>query len=180
VRLSVGRVVRPHGVRGEVLVEIVTDTPHARFAPASRLHVEARGSVLVAASRPHQGRWLLQLAGVDDRDAAEALRGAALSVEVTDDELDVDGEFFPDVRLIGLRARRHGVDGSPGDALGVVAGVLHLPAQDLLEVQTEAGPVVLVPFVRAIVPVVDLAAGLVLIDPPGGLFDDGGGVMVEA
>jgi 16S rRNA processing protein RimM len=164
----VGRIGRPHGIRGEVTVEVRTDTPELRFAPGSVLATDpARlGPLTVAAARWHSGRLLLSVDGVHDRTGAEALRGIVLSAEVPDDEVPEDPEEFFDHQLRGLAV----VD-TAGTAIGVVDDVVHLPGQDLLSVRREGGREVLVPFVAELVPEIDVDAGRVVIDPPPGLLD---------
>lgn len=163
----VGRIGRPHGVRGEVTVEVRTDSPEVRFAPGTVLGTDpARpGGLEVAGFHWHSGRLLLSFDGVVDRTGAESLRGLLLTAVIADDERPEDPEEFYDHQLVGLTARTVAGD------LGQVAEVLHLPAQDLLVVRTAAGREVLVPFVSEIVPEVDLAAGTLLVDPPAGLLD---------
>ena len=94
MQVVVGRIGRPHGIRGEVTVEVRTDSPDARFATGSVLTTDpARlGPITVAAARWHSGRLLLSVEGVHDRGEAEALRGIVLSAEVPDDELPEDPE----------------------------------------------------------------------------------------
>lgn len=170
MQLAVGRVGRAHGIHGWVSVEVRTDDPEVRFADGAALVTDPpeRGPLAVAATRWHSGRLLVRFTGVDDRSAAEALRGTLLTVDSADlPDLD-DPEEFHDHQLVGLAALT--VTGEP---VGEVVDVVHLPAQDCLVVRREpAGDEVLVPFVAAIVPTVDLAAGRVLLDPPGGLLDD--------
>ena len=164
----VGRIGRPHGIRGEVTVEVRTDTPELRYAPGSVLATDpARlGPLTVAAARWHSGRLLLSVDGVHDRTGAEALRGIVLSAEVPDDEVPEDPEEFFDHQLRGLAV----VD-TAGTRIGVVDDVVHLPGQDLLSVRREGGREVLVPFVAEIVPEIDVDAGRVVIDPPPGLLN---------
>ncbi len=164
----VGRIGRPHGVRGEVTVEVRTDSPEVRFAPGTVLGTDpARsGGLAVAGLHWHSGRLLLTFDGIVDRTGAESLRGLLLTAVIADDERPEDPEEFYDHQLVGLTA--HTVDGD----LGQVTEVLHLPAQDLLVVRTAAGREVLVPFVSEIVPDVDLAAGTLRVEPPAGLLDD--------
>lgn len=164
----VGRIGRPHGIKGEVTVEVRTDLPERRFATGSVLATEpARvGPLTVAAARWHSGRLLLSLRGVADRNGAEALRGVVLSAEVPDDEVTDDPEEFFDHQLRGLAVRT--VDGAE---VGVLDDVIHLPGQDLLSVRRPDGREVLVPFVIELVPEIDVEAGHVLIDPPPGLLD---------
>lgn len=166
MQVVVGRVLRPHGVRGEVVVDPRTDQAQRRFAPGSGLACPDGTVLAVASSRPHANRWLLRFVGVDGRDAAEALRGTVLSTDA-DDAVAVDADEFPVVALVGLHVR----DVSDR-ALGVVHAVEHSGWQDLLVVETAAGRHVRVPFVTAIVPTVDLDAGVLVIDPPPGLLDE--------
>jgi len=167
MRVVVGRIGRPHGIRGEVTVETRTDEPEERFAPGAVLSVESPVSELVVdRSHWHSGRLLVAFAGVNDRNQAEELRGLLLHVERDPDEKPDDPDEFYDSTLSGCRVEL--VDGSP---VGEVRDVVHLPAQDLLVVRMADDREVLVPFVAAIVPTVDIAERLVVIDPPGGLLD---------
>ena len=166
----VGRIGRPHGIRGEVTVEVRTDSPDVRFAPGSVLATEpARlGPLTVAAARWHSGRLLLSVEGVHDRTGAESLRGAVLSSEVDDADAPEDPEEFFDHQLRGLAVVTLG-----GDPVGTVDDVVHLPSQDLLSVRREDGREVLVPFVVEIVPEIDVDAGRVVVDLPPGLLELG-------
>ncbi|MBB5155520.1 ribosome maturation factor RimM [Saccharopolyspora phatthalungensis] len=169
--LAVGRVVRPHGVRGELVVEVLTDSPELRFAPGSVLGVQRRGVVraqnlTVTAARQHAGRLLVRAAGVEGREAAEELRGVLLTVRSDVLEPTGDPDEFHDHELIGLLVVQ-----VSGAAVGAVQEVLHTPAGELLAVRTDDGREVLVPFVAEIVPEVDLAAGRLVVDPPEGLLD---------
>ncbi len=164
----VGRIGRPHGIRGEVTVEVRTDAPELRFAPGSVLVTDPvrPEPVVVAAVRWHSGRLLLCPEGSHDRTGAESFRGLVLYAEVPDDEVPEDPEEFFDHQLRGLTV----VDVS-GAEIGVVDDVVHLPGQDLLSVRREGGREVLVPFVAEIVPTIDVAGGRVVIDPPPGLLN---------
>jgi len=169
----VGRVGRPHGVRGEVGVAVRTDAPDERFTIGAQL-AAGEGRVLTIASvRPHAGRLLVRFEGVDDRTGAEVLRGTLLTVDVRTLAPIEDPDEFHDHELEGLLV----VD-TAGGALGTVREVLHSPGGDLLVIapQPDTGPdpgppEVLVPFVREIVPDVDLAARRVVLEPPEGLFE---------
>lgn len=167
VDVLVGRIGRAHGLRGEVSIGVRTDEPERRFAPgaALRLVTQGRGrSAVVKAARWHSGTLLLALEGVADRTAAEALRGAELWADVPEDEAPAEeGEFY-DRQLVGLVVRDH-----TGAEAGRVREVLHLPAHDTLAVDTEGGER-LVPFVEALVPVVDLDGGYVQVADVGGLL----------
>lgn len=165
MRVVIGRIGRAHGIRGDVAVELRTDEPERRFAPGSSVLSSGR-ELVVASSRPHSGRFLVRFVGVADRTAAEALRGQLVEVEVDEDEIpDDDGEFY-DRQLVGLAVV------TADERVGEVTEVLHLPAHDLLVVATDAGDV-MVPFVEALVPDVDLEAGtLTVADVPGLLRPD--------
>ena len=159
-----GRIGKPMGVKGEVTVEVRTDDPDDRFADGAVLLTET-GSLTVTSSR-YQGRYLVVcFDGVTDRNRAEELRDTLLHVDRADLPALEDEDDFYDSQLVGLAAVL--VDGTP---LGTVDDVLHLPGGDVLSVRDEAREV-LVPFVKAIVPTVDLAGGRVVVDPPEGLLD---------
>lgn len=167
----VGRIGRPHGVKGEVTVQLSTDVPERRFAPGTRFELgPARARLVVAASRWHSGRLLLRFEGVLDRPGAEGLRGTVLTIDASaagqagDDEADRDTWWDRD--LVGLRAAT-----TEGRVLGTVADVVHSPAGDILAVARPDGGEYLVPFVREIVPEVDVAGGRVVVDPPPGLLE---------
>ncbi len=173
-----GRVGRAHGVRGEVAVEPRSDEPDRRFAVGARLRTETtspwpdRGTpvtLTVAGSRWHQHRLLVRFEEVGDRSAAETLRGLLVVAEVDPDERPADAEEFYDHQLTGLRVRT-----TDGEEVGEVTSVVHTGAQDLLAVRRDDGADVLVPFVAALVPRVDLDARLLEVsDRPGLLFPDG-------
>lgn len=166
--LTVAVVGRAHGLRGEVRLDVRTDDPDARLAPGTALETEpADSGPLTIAKVRHapDGSTYVTFDEAHDRSAAEALRGVQLVVET--DELDAgeDDAWYPH-ELVGLCAVT-----TEGEALGEVTGVDASPAHDLLVVRpASGGPLVLVPFVSEIVPAVDDSAGLVTIDPPGGLF----------
>lgn len=170
IEVVVGRVVKPHGVRGEVTVDVRTDEPERRIVVGAVLRAEPpRGSawraddVRVAGVRRHQGMLLVTLEGITDRDAAEAARGLLLHATVDAGETPADPEEFYDHQLIGLQAYD-----TEGARLGEVVAVVHGAAQDLLTVRTPEGRDALVPFVAALVPEVDPGAGRVVIaDRPG-------------
>jgi len=168
MQLVVGRISRPHGVRGELAVQVRTDDAETRFAAGSVLQTDpATGPLTVAAARWHQGRLLVSFAEIADRSAAERYRGIELLVEVDSDAKPDDADEYYDHQLVGLRAVT-----LAGDEIGPIREVLHLPAQDVLVVATGGGQT-LIPFVSEIVPEVDLAAGQVRVDPPPGLLDLG-------
>jgi 16S rRNA processing protein RimM len=168
-RLVVGRVLRPHGVRGELAVEVLSDAPD-RFSPGAELGAgdpdgdRALRPVTVTAARLHLGRLLLRLEGVEDRDAAEELRGALLSIPMAAARPLAADEFWPH-QLVGLAV----VD-RQGRRRGKVADVLPGTAHDLLAVALPGGERRLVPAVAALV-TVELEAGRVLVDALPGLLD---------
>ena len=168
----VGRIGRPHGVRGEVTVDVRTDDPDLRFAAGTTLRTEPaeRGPLTVTGLRWHSGTLLLRLAGPDgveltDREAADAVRNTLLVVEVADlPELE-DPDSFYDHQLVGLTVQL-----TDGTVVGTVTGVRH-EGTELLVVRRPGASELLVPFVAAIVPTVDVAAGHVVITPPEGLLE---------
>jgi 16S rRNA processing protein RimM len=164
--LVVGRVGRPHGLSGEVSVSVRTDSPEQRFAPGAVFRLADGRRLTVRGTRWHRGTLLMRLDGVTDRDAAERLRGAVLTV--TADELPPpdDPDEFHDHQLIGLHAVL--ADDRP---VGIVREVVHGPAGELLVLTREDRPDALVPFVRDIVPTVDVAGGRLVLTPPEGLLD---------
>ncbi|MEV7972996.1 ribosome maturation factor RimM [Cellulomonas sp. NPDC089187] len=165
MQLTVARIGRAHGLRGELALDVRTDDPETRFAVGAVLPTDPpeHGPLTVTRTRTQQDRWFVQFAEVPDRTAAEALRGVTLVVDVAADGSEEDA-WYPH-ELTGLRAEN--VDGR---VLGEIAGLEHLPAQDVLVLREPDGARTLVPFVRAIVPVVDVPGGRVVIDPPGGLL----------
>ncbi len=164
MRVAVARIGRALGIKGELLIDVLTDEPERRLA--SGCHVLAGNRELViAAERVHGKRIAMRFEGVDDRTAAEALTGTLLEVDRDADERPEDPEEFYDDQLVGL------VVIADGAAIGEVAEVIHLPAQDLLAVQHVDGREVLVPFVAEIVPTVDLDGHRIIVDPPPGLLD---------
>jgi 16S rRNA processing protein RimM len=166
----VGRVAKAHGLHGELAVELRTDSPEERFAEGAEVRAELRDgtarTLTVSEARPHGARLLVRFAGVDGRDAAEALRGAVLSADVADLPAIDDPDEFYDHELEGLAAEL-----GDGTALGTVREVLHGPAGELLVLARVSGGELLVPFVREIVPEVDVPAGRLVVDPPPGLLD---------
>ncbi len=162
---------RPHGIRGEVAVEVRTDDPGQRFAAGSVLGTDppAAGPLTVVSSRWHSGRLLVGFAEIADRTQAQSLRGVWLTVDVAQVTVPDDPDEFHDQELVGLT-----VVTSSGAAVGVVTDVRH-HGQDLLVIEpatgTRADGEILVPFVAAIVVEVDVAGGRMVIDPPPGLLE---------
>ena len=200
MQLVVGRVTRPHGIRGEVSVEVRTDEPDRRFAVGRVLATDpvAAGPLTVESVRWHSGRLLVRFAGVADRNRAEDLRGIWLTLDSAEAGPTGDPDEFHDHELIGLA-----VVTTAGEPVGRVTDVRHF-GQDLLVIEpgpagsspwSQAGPAqagrgpggpalaasgpargatdgeLLVPFVAALVTEVDVAAGRLVIDPPPGLLE---------
>ncbi|KZE91077.1 ribosome maturation factor RimM [Microbacterium sp. TNHR37B] len=173
-QLRVGRLVKAHGLKGAFKLELYTDDPDGRFVPGAQFTLQ------VPESSPWHGktatvrefRWMnshpvVFLEGIDDRTAAESLVRAILWIDQDGDDLTEDDAWY-DHQLVGLSVVRDGA------TVGQVRRVDHLPAQDLLIVAPADGSdrEILVPFVAAIVPEVDVAAGRVVVTPPPGLFED--------
>ena len=169
-QLRVGRLVKAHGLKGALKLELFTDDPQRRFHPGATFTLQ------VPESSPWHGksltvrefRWMNShpvafFEGVQDRTAAEALARAILWID--DEAISDEDDAWYDHQLVDLDVIRDGA------SIGRVVRVDHLPAQDLLAVRT-AGHEVLVPFVKEIVPEVDLAAGFVRVTPPLGLFEE--------
>lgn len=165
MQLVVATIGRAHGLKGDVALDLRTDSPAERLGVGTVLATDppSAGPLTIARSR-HQGdHWFLGFDEVDDRTAAEALRGVALVIESTDAS-DDDDAWYP-YELAGLR-----VELADGTSVGEVIGLQPMPAHDALVIREASGARTLVPFVRAIVPVVDVAGGRVVIDPPHGLL----------
>jgi 16S rRNA processing protein RimM len=171
VEVVVARVGRPHGIHGEVSVEVRTDDPEGRLAPGTTVRTDpaSAGPLTISSGRVHSGRLLLGFEGCADRTAAERLRGVLLLADVDTAERLADPDEFYDSQLVGLTVRT--VTGEP---VGELAEVLHLPGQDVLAVRRPDGSEALVPFVAEIVPTVDLDAGVIVVDPPPGLLGEVG------
>ena len=170
MQLVVGRIGRAHGVRGDLFVEPFTDEPEVRFAIGAQLTTSVNDARLktltVTENKWHSGKLILHFAGIDDRTVAEQLKGIELSADVDPLELPDDPDEFYDHQLIGLNVLHS------GEIIGQVDQVLHLPAQDLLAVIKSDGSEVLIPFVKQIVPEVDLVNKNLIITPPPGLLND--------
>lgn len=169
--LLVGVVLRPHGLRGELVVDVRTDSPTERFATGAVLTRAAAdgvtaGTLTVESARPHSGRLLVRFVEAPDRTAAEGLRGTRLLVDAADLPPPDDPDEFHVHQLEGLSAEL-----ADGTVVGTVREVVHGPGGELLVLARRDAPDTLVPFVRAIVPTVDIDARRVVLDPPEGLLD---------
>lgn len=173
MELLIGRVVKSHGVKGEVAVEVTTDDPDIRYAVGEVLRGRQAGKELeltIKSVRPHQQRLLVTFEEIPSRTEADSLRGMQFFAAPLEREEDADPDEFYDHELIGLRVLRDNGDGNEPEEIGSVTGVMHTPARQILEVDYN-GKTVLVPFVIDIVPEVDLDAGTATITPPEGLLD---------
>lgn len=169
-QLRVGRLTKAHGLKGAIKLELFTDEPERRFVPGATFSLQVpptspwHGKTLkVSELRWYNGHPVGFFEGVSDRTTAETLVKAILWVDQDDAEELADDTWY-DHQLIGLAVQRDGV------TLGTVLRVEHLPAQDLIVVAMPDGEV-FVPFVKAIVPAVDTAAGVITVTPPTGLFE---------
>ncbi len=171
-QLRVGRLTKAHGLKGAIKVELYTDAPERRFVPGAVFTLQ------VPADSPWHGKTLQLIElkfynshpvaffkDVPDRSVAETLIKAILWVDQDLDAPSDEEDAWYDHQLVGLRVIRDGVE------VGTVSLVDHLPAQDLIHVATSSGEV-LVPFVKAIVPAVDIEAGTLTVTPPVGLFEE--------
>jgi 16S rRNA processing protein RimM len=171
-QLRVARLTKPHGLKGAIKIELYTDAPERRFVPGAvfRLQVPTEspwhGKTLeLAELKWYNSHPVAFFKNVNDRSAAEVLIKAILWIDEDTSAPSDEEDAWYDSQLVGLRVMRDGVE------VGMVTLVDHLPAQDLLHVQTASGEV-LVPFVKAIVPTVDVAAGTLTVTPPTGLFEE--------
>lgn len=168
-QLRVGRLVKAHGLKGALKLELYTDAPERRFISGAKFTLQVPESsewhgktITVREYREMNGNSVIFLEGVEDRSAAETLVRAILWMD-EDDEVEDDAWYAH--QLVGLEVLRDGI------VVGRVIRVEHFPAQDLLIVETPTGEV-MVPFVGAIVPTVDIEAGRIIVTPPDGLFEE--------
>lgn len=170
--LRVGRLTKPHGLKGGVKLELFTDNPKLRFTPGATFHLQVPedspwfGRTL----KMRELRWFNEspvgfFEELTDRTAAEGIVRAILWIDENAVEAGAEDNAWYDHQLVGLDVVRG------EEKLGTVAEVQHFPAQDLLVVSTTNGTV-LVPFVEAIVPNIDIEAGIVSVTPPAGLFEE--------
>jgi 16S rRNA processing protein RimM len=166
-RICVAQIGAPHGVRGEVRIKSFTAEPMA-LADYGVLSTEDGARIFeIAALRPAKDVLVARLAGIADRDAAEALRNLRLYVPRDRLPAAEEDEFYH-ADLIGLAAVR--LDGTP---LGTVAALHNFGAGDLIEIApAEGGPTLLLAFTKAVVPEVDVAGGRIVVDPPKEIAED--------
>ncbi|MEV8251163.1 ribosome maturation factor RimM [Microbacterium sp. NPDC076768] len=169
-QLRVGRLVKAHGLKGGLKLELYTDNPAGRFVTGAAFTVQVPEAspwhgkdITVREYRVMNGSPVVFFEDVDDREAAESLVKAILWIDQDLDEVEDDAWF--DHQLVGLDVVRDDV------VVGKVVRVEHFPAQDLLIVKSGENEL-MVPFVSAIVPTVDVSAGRVIVTPPPGLFEE--------
>ena len=186
IEVVVGRIGKPHGIRGDVTIDVRTDEPERRFAPGTTLRAQPpQGShsplrtLTVARAKWHQNVLLATFEEIGDRNAAEAARGIVLHTTIDPAEVPEDPDEYYDHQLIGLAA--YDLDGRH---LGELIAVQHGSAQDLLTIRTPDGRSALVPFVAALVPEVDVPGGRVVVADRPGLVspfpDEAGDAPAEA
>lgn len=172
-QVRIARIGKPHGIRGEVTVEVFTDSPETRFTKGNAFSVRAGDSSAPAFDQltVEKARWnknilLLKFEEFSDRNTAESLRNSELYAEPEETSEDEDGWYADD--LIGLTVHQDDFD-SP--IIGEVSDLITGDAQDLLEIRLSDGIEVLLPFVEEIVPEIDEERGAIVITPPPGLLE---------
>jgi 16S rRNA processing protein RimM len=160
MKLNVGRIGKAHGILGEATIEVRTDEAEDRFAIGAVLETESHGNLTVASARVHNGILLLSFEGIEDRNAIEGLRNELLYADVDIDAPGVDEDDYHVLQLVGCKAFL--VD---GDEFGEVSEVLNLPGQDVLVIKSDSAET-LIPFVRQLVPIVDIKARRMTVIPP--------------
>lgn len=170
-KLRVGRFLKAHGLKGAIKLELYTDSPNERFVPGAVLELQVPEespwfgkTVTVSELKWFNSSPVLFLKDVSDRTQAESLIKAILLVEQPLDVSPQEPDAWYDHQLAGLKVLRDGAE------IGTLLRVEHMPAQDLLVIKT-AETEVLLPFVKAFVPKVDIQAGVIEVTPPGGLFE---------
>ena len=165
MKVTVARIGRAHGLKGEVTVELRTDIPEERLVKGAAFATEpaAAGPLTVVSTRIQSARWYVRFEGMETREAADAARGVELVMDVEDS--DEDGAWFVH-ELVGLTAER-----PDGTLVGEVVDLMDMPAQDLLIVREPSGNRAMIPFVEQFVPKVDIEGGRVIVTPPYGLLE---------
>ena len=165
MRLQVARIGKPHGIRGEVTVQVLTDAPEDRFVPGAVFEVEHPSikQLTVEGARWNKEILLLAFEELLDRNTAETVRGAKLFIDT--EEVEDDSEGWYEHELVDLEAR---VDDK---VVGKVTALRTGNVQDLLVVESIEGDEIYVPFVEDIVPEVNIEGGYIMLTPPAGLFE---------
>ena len=167
MQLVVARIGRAHGVLGEATIEVRTDQPEDRFYVGSVLMTEPTtfGPLTITSVRDHNGILLLGFKGVSDRNQVSELRNVLLLAEVDIDANSTEDDFHVQQLLECMVQTQEGLE------LGLVKDVINLPGQDVLAVEYQ-GREILIPFVKAIVPIVDIANRRITVNPPEGLLSE--------
>ena len=167
MQLVVARIGRAHGVLGEATIEVRTDQPEDRFYVGSVLMTEPTtfGPLTISSVRNHNGILLLGFKGVIDRNQVSELRNVLLLAEVDIDANSTEDDFHVQQLLECMVQTKDGLE------LGLVKDVINLPGQDVLAVEYQ-GREILIPFVKAIVPIVDIANRKITVTPPEGLLSE--------
>jgi 16S rRNA processing protein RimM len=171
-QVRVARIGKPHGIRGEVTVEVFTDSPETRFAEGTDFRVEpVKSTPSFASLTVEKARWnkkilLLKFYEVSDRNTAESFRNAELYAPMVTSPEGQEAWYAAD--LIGLAVYENDTKTSP---IGEVEDLVTAGPQDLLEVRLSDGRRILVPFVEEIVPMINEEEGIVVITPPPGLLE---------
>ena len=160
MRLLVGRIGRAHGILGEATIEVRTDEPDKRFAVGAKVNTDKHGDLTIVSGRVHNGILLLGFAGITTRNQIEELRNEMLYSDVDINESTGDEDEYHVLQLIGCIAYLQS-----GEKFGEVSDVINLPAQDLLAIETEQGET-LIPFVRQLVPEVEVKNKRMVVIPP--------------
>ncbi|MFZ4065138.1 MAG: ribosome maturation factor RimM [Rhodoluna sp.] len=171
--LRVGRLLKAHGLKGAIKLELYTDAPNERFVPGATFELQVPDSspwfgktVTVTELRWYNAQPVLFLEGVTDRTQAESLIKAILLVEQDLTEVPSEPEAWYQQQLVGLKVLRDGVQ------IGTVLRVEDYPSQDMLIIKTTDEREVMVPFVKAIVPEVNIQDKYISVTPPAGLFEE--------
>lgn len=168
MRLLVGRIGRAHGILGEATIEVRTDEPENRFAIGAKVQTDALGELRITSHRNHNGVLLLGFENVNDRNGVEKLRDTLMYSDVDIDAPGADDDDYHVLQLIGCTAFLES-----GEKFGEVSDVINLPGQDLLAIASASGEV-LIPFVRQLVPVVDIENRRMTVIPPQMATTSGG------
>ncbi len=160
MRLLVGRIGRAHGILGEATIEVRTDDPDRRFTVGAKVETDKVGILTITTGRVHNGILLLGFEGIFDRNEIEKLKDTLLYAEVDIDESSENEDEYHVLQLIGCAAHLES-----GEFFGEVTDVINRPGQDLLVINTGDGER-LIPFVKALVPIVDVKGKRLVVNPP--------------
>lgn len=160
MRLNVGRIGRAHGILGEATIEVRTDDAPSRFAIGACLETDDHGDLIVESVRVHNGILLLSFKGYSNRNEVEKIRDALLYAEININAPGENDDDYHVLQLIGCKAYLE-----DGSLVGDITDVLNLPGQDLLVIAGGSSEI-MIPFVRALVPEVDIINKRLVVIPP--------------